>query len=239
MNHYELSNTLKKDIINTFNSIREVIKENSKYVKITYDRDLKIKIEHLDSDSGYFFIVENPKQDKNRRITYNVIQKPTNSNKTDKLARVLDSGNDSPIIKNLKMWINLVKFSENFNPHQEDKILQSYKERFFNAIKFEDDIDDDQPLGFKEQEQLKQFITLSIKALEVDDEDHSEIINGLQELNKLMPQMTKGQFKSEFSWYLANMKYKGIDIINWISTKGKEAGFSYIFIEGFKALIGG
>ena len=75
-----------------------------------------------------------------------------------------------------------------------------------------------------------------ITEAEADENFEEGILDGLKELNLNIHKLTKGQIKEKFTWALAKAKYKGIDVVNYITKVCRDAGLGHLFIEGLKLL---
>lgn len=241
MNRRELSKlpiALREDVQDLFSIMRNLVKENSEYVRLTYDENHKLEIEHNDFDTDYFFKISEPEYSITVKQTYfNIDRKPASKIKTEPVTqRILFNKGKKDIETRFNMWLSLLKRFESISEHPAINILKTYKDRVFNNFEFLEDENDNEPLNEDKQKEFSKLLGFIVLVLEQEVPNEEELINEFIELNKEIPKLTLSQIKERFAWVCAKMKYKGIDITNHIIKTARDAGIGHIFIEGIKCL---
>jgi len=222
---------LLTDMQSVFKEIRKEVEANSEHVRIIHDKDGKIVIVDLNFQSSYSFTIENPRLEK--EVFYTITLSPSNRAET-KFNVIKQISTIRRIIQVFKGWLQTITTYKRLNIHPANKVIRDYQQRYYNSFQFLDDDGDDKPLEPKNQKQLSHFLTFLITQFKDDNEIDDEIIEELRELNKCIPQLTQVQIKNTLSWIFAKMYYKGVDIINRVSSDGISAGIGYLMIEGIK-----
>ncbi|WP_430467983.1 hypothetical protein [Winogradskyella ouciana] len=243
MNYADYPVVLLENVQNTFQKLRNKVKENDDILRIVKDENLELKIEYTRKGYDFKFSVANPNYS-NNHVSFKVLHLPSSNREKGLFNMPIISSSKEEILNRFNHWLNILKKYENISIHPKDKVLRDYENRFFQVFSFLDDKSDDKALSFKNRTLLNIFIDKTIGFLVADDsiedsEEKNEIIEELKELNKYLPQLTQGQIKKRIAVLYSRIYFQGVDIINWIVKEGKSVGFGQILIEGFKGLMGG
>ncbi|GAA4282274.1 hypothetical protein [Gaetbulibacter aestuarii] len=226
---------LLKDIERIFSYIRTEVANNNRLVRITHDENYKLIIEDLDIQSDFSFTIELPRLDKGL-VIYQVEFKPQNTNVLNHYSGEFSSKGNQ-VLQVFKNWLNTLSEYQTVNIHPSSKVLKDYQEQFYESFEFIDEETDASPLEFKIQRQLSEFLKLLIEEYKEDENVDEVLLNDICELNKLIPQLTQRQLKTQISWIFARLQIKGINAINRIIKVSTDAGIQYIFVEGLRRLL--
>ena len=212
MRYNELPLRLLADIKKTYESLRNEVKANNDLVMITHDSELRINIKAIDFTSNFIFNIYKPEMSGNG-VIYQIDLRPRNTAEPNIQTIGASSVNNS-VLNVFKSWLNLVKNYRKMSIHPSDDAFKDYQEKFYNAIKFSEDEDDDKLLTPSKQKEVSEWVVAMIEELKDEEDVSEEVIESLKELNKNIPYLNQAQIKLSVSLTLAELMFNGVDLIN-------------------------
>ena len=184
--------------------------------KIVKSDDALIRYEDIDESSEFYFQI-NSFTEKNREFYYNITRKPADRNTLEKTNQSL---NYSSLREHLKIWENIIR-EFNDTPHfDEDPIINSYTEEFFEYRIIEDDADT-ASFDIKRQLLIDKYLDDSIKYLEQCQKenlgtDMSEPIEAAVDLKQTLTKLTKNQVLRKLAKFWAIARKKGLSFFKQV-----------------------
>lgn len=188
-----------------------------------------IRYEDKDSESNFFFQINSfTKSPNSAEFIYSISFKPTSENNTAERSINL---NFPGVSKYLNIWGQILKQYESTDFFiDDDPIISSYTEEFFNEYKIIEDDANYKPFELKSQILISSYLEKSILYIDnIQDENTKIELNNAKEialnLNQTITELTKNEVMLKLSRFWAETRKKGLPI------------FKEIFLEFAKEVV--
>ncbi len=187
--------------------------------KIVKADNCLIRYEDKDPESDFFFQINSFDKPSSGEFVYSISYKPTSENVTEGRSRTL---NFSGVSNSLNAWGEILKKYEETNFFlEDDPIVASYTEEFFNEYKLVEEDADFKPFELEKQILISAYLVKSIQRIEniEDDNERLELTKAkeiAENLNKTITELTKNEVMYRLSRFWAETRKKGLPIFKEI-----------------------
>lgn len=210
----------KKDIpltiLNQMNEFKKGFPHLSKMVKAD---NCLIRYEDKDSESDFFFQINSFTKGTSGEFIYSISYKPTSESVTEERNRSL---NFTGVNNSLNAWGEILKKYEHTDFFiDEDPIIASYTEEFFNEYKIVEEDADYKPFELRKQIIISAYLDKSIQYIDnIKDENTKLELHKAKEiatnLNQTITELTKNEVMLRLSRFWAETRKKGLPIFKEI-----------------------
>jgi hypothetical protein len=203
-------------ILNQMNEFKKGFPHLSKIVKAD---SCLIRYEDKDPESEFFFQINSFNKSTSGEFMYSISYKPTSENVTEARNRTL---NFAGVGNSLNAWGEILKKYENTDFFlDDDPIIASYTEEFFNEYKIVEEDANYKPFNLKSQLLINAYLIKSIQYIEnIKDESTKLELNKAKEiaknLNEHITELTKNEVMLKLSKFWAETRKKGLPIFKEI-----------------------